>query len=120
MAKCHKNKQVALIQLIERGLISYDTPIGTLIPELAHPVVVADPLALEYTYAPAKNPILVKHLLNHTSGLHYYPPHRNASPEDLSPAYNAAAYGGDHSVAKYFEIIRVRIYFMDVEVIVDN
>ncbi|KJA18409.1 hypothetical protein HYPSUDRAFT_45259 [Hypholoma sublateritium FD-334 SS-4] len=97
---------VALIQLIERGRTTYDTPVGDIVPELAHPVVVADPLALEYTYAPAKSPILVRHLLNHTSGLHYYPPHRNASPEDLSPAYNAGAYGGDHSVAKYFELIR--------------
>ncbi len=102
---------MAIIQLIERDAIGYDTPVDTIIPELANPVVVDDPLAHEYTYKPAQTKILVRHLLNHSSGLHYYPAHRKASPYDLGRAYNGVSYEGDHSPAKFFELIRVRLFF---------
>ncbi|KAF8176931.1 beta-lactamase/transpeptidase-like protein, partial [Pholiota molesta] len=97
---------VAIIQLIETGAITFDTPVESIVPELANPVVLDDPNALVYTYKPAQRKMLIKHLLNHSSGLHYCPEHRKASPADLSPAYTAVAYGGDYSWKKFFEIIR--------------
>lgn len=81
----------------------------TIIPELANPLVVDDALAREYTYKPAQTKILVRHLLNHSSGLHYYPAHWKASPYDLGRAYNGVSYEGDHSPAKFFELISVRL-----------
>ena len=86
----------------------------TIIPELANPLVVDDPFAYEYTYKPAQTKILVRHLLNHSSGLHYYPAHRKASPYDLGRAYNGVSYDGDHSPAKFFELIRVRLVLLSV------
>ncbi|KAF9476665.1 beta-lactamase/transpeptidase-like protein [Pholiota conissans] len=97
---------VAIIQLIETGVITLETPVESIVPELANPVVVDDVNALEYTYKPAQNKMLIKHLLNHSSGLHYAPDHRKASVESLSPAYTAVAYGGDNSWEKFFELIR--------------
>jgi hypothetical protein len=104
--------QVAINQLIETGAITFDTPVDSIVPELADPVVLDDPNALEYTYKPAQKKMLIKHLLNHSSGLHYCPEHRKASPADLSPAYTAVAYGGDYSWKKFFEIIRVCLWMM--------
>ncbi|KAF9476675.1 beta-lactamase/transpeptidase-like protein [Pholiota conissans] len=97
---------VAIIQLIEAGKITLETPVDSIVPELANPVVVDDINALEYTFKPAQNKMLIKHLLNHSSGLHYVPSHRKASPESLGPAYTAVGYGGDFSWRKFFELIR--------------
>ncbi|KAF9476653.1 beta-lactamase/transpeptidase-like protein [Pholiota conissans] len=99
--------KVAIIQPIdEAGKITFETPVDSIVPELANPVVVDDINALEYTFKLAQNKMLIKHPLNHSSGLHYVPSHRKASPESLGPAYTAVGYGGDFSWRKFFELIQ--------------
>ncbi len=62
----------AAMQLVERGLLDLDAPIGSLLPALADPMVIAgfeDDGTVQLR--PAKRPITLRHLLTHTSGLGY-------------------------------------------------
>jgi methyl acetate hydrolase len=63
---------VAALQLVERGVMSLDAPLGDLLPALADPQVIdgfdADGAV---QLRPAKRPITLRHLLTHTSGLGY-------------------------------------------------
>ena len=63
---------VAAMQLVERGLLSLDEPIDPVLPELAHPAVLAgfDPDG-KAILEPAEKAITLRHLLTHTSGLGY-------------------------------------------------
>lgn len=56
--------------LIEDGKLSLDTPVADIIPEFAALKVAGDP-ANSLAARPARNPMLVRHLLTHTSGLSY-------------------------------------------------
>lgn len=88
-------------------MITFDTPVENIVPELANPIVIVNPKAPEYTYKPAQKKMLIKHLLNHSSGLYYFPENWKASRDDELPPYSAAAYEGDSSWKKFFELIRV-------------
>ncbi len=63
---------VAALQLVEQGRLQLDAPVGTLLPDLADPLVFE---GLGTDGAPAfrkaKRPITLRHLLTHTSGLGY-------------------------------------------------
>ncbi|KAF7333735.1 hypothetical protein MVEN_02330000 [Mycena venus] len=61
---------IAALQLVEQGKIGLDTPVETVMPELANPVVITgkDEAGNPLT-TPAKNKITFGQLLNHTSGL---------------------------------------------------
>jgi CubicO group peptidase (beta-lactamase class C family) len=63
---------VAALQLVARGLLSLDAPLGGILPELAAPQVLegfaADGGAI---LRPARVPITLRHLLTHTSGYSY-------------------------------------------------
>lgn len=62
----------AAMQLVERGLISLDEPLGDLLPGLAAPQVLEGYTpAGEPMLRPAKRPITLRHLLTHTSGYGY-------------------------------------------------
>ena len=63
---------VAAMQLVERGQLSLDGPIGPVLPELARPDLLTgfDPDG-KPMLQPAKTPITLRHLLTHTSGLGY-------------------------------------------------
>ena len=63
---------VAAMQLVERGLLSLDAPIGEILPELANPMVVDgfDESGVAIL-RPAKRPITLRNLLTHTSGFGY-------------------------------------------------
>ncbi|KAF5325115.1 hypothetical protein D9619_009562 [Psilocybe cf. subviscida] len=86
---------IALLQMIESGLFSYDTPVEELLPELRDPVVIT-PDTDGTTYRPAENKILMKHLLNHSSGLSYAIPFYEGAHrvESLPWPYQAAAFEG--------------------------
>ncbi|MCW1382364.1 beta-lactamase family protein [Novosphingobium sp. KCTC 2891] len=62
----------AALQLVERGLLDLDAPIGTVLPQLADPQVLDgfdDKGAA--ILRPARQPVTLRHLLMHTSGCGY-------------------------------------------------
>jgi methyl acetate hydrolase len=63
---------VAAMQLVERGVLSLDAPLGAIVPELDAPQVI-DGFDDKGTVIlrPAKCAITARHLLTHTSGLGY-------------------------------------------------
>lgn len=63
---------VAAMQLVERGALSLDAPIESVLPALAEPQVI-DGFAEDggVQLRPAARPITLRHLLTHTSGLGY-------------------------------------------------
>ncbi|KAJ7153078.1 beta-lactamase/transpeptidase-like protein [Mycena crocata] len=95
---------IAVLQLVEQGKIQFNTPISQILPELAQPVIVtardADGKATETT--PAKIPITLAHLLNHTSGMEY-----NLELGTMYGAFPTAtrhAYGKDEDSATFFKL----------------
>jgi CubicO group peptidase (beta-lactamase class C family) len=62
---------VAVLLLLEEARFRLDDPIGDHLPELAHMKVMIGGTADQPHLADAKNPITIRHLLTHTSGLRY-------------------------------------------------
>lgn len=64
---------VGLMTLFEEGKFLLDDPVSKYIPEFANPTVLVDFNEADSTYTtrPAKGQITVRHLLSHTSGIHY-------------------------------------------------
>lgn len=61
------------MQLVERGLLDLDAPVGDLLPKLASPQVLAGfSEAGEPVLRPANRPVTLRHLLTHTAGLGYF------------------------------------------------
>lgn len=64
---------VAVMMLYEEGKFLLDDPVSKYIPAFRHPTVLAVFNASDTTYTtvPAKSEITIRHLLTHTSGIHY-------------------------------------------------
>ncbi|MEU0966429.1 serine hydrolase domain-containing protein [Streptomyces sp. NPDC005917] len=60
---------VAILLLVEDGLLSLDDPVGRLLPEFADPQVYVSGSGTGMVTRPADGPILIRHLLTHTAGL---------------------------------------------------
>ncbi|MEU9399108.1 serine hydrolase domain-containing protein [Streptomyces sp. NPDC048242] len=60
---------VAVLMLVEEGLLSLDDPIDRHLPEFANPRVYEGGSGADVRTRPASGPILVRHLLTHTAGL---------------------------------------------------
>ena len=73
IASCTKPvTSVAALQLVERGLVDLDEPVGRFLPQLANPDVLDSfNEAGEPVLRKAKSPITLRHLLTHSSGLAY-------------------------------------------------
>jgi len=80
--------------------------VGDIVPELKNPVVIEDTEAETPTYRPAKNPILLHHLLSHTSGIGYALEKRTTGV--LNTAYIKKGYPmGDITEERFLEILKV-------------
>ncbi|KAJ6492574.1 beta-lactamase/transpeptidase-like protein [Mycena vitilis] len=97
---------IAALQLIEQGKIALDTPVESLLPELANPVVVTarDDKGHPTATTPAKEKILFGHLLNHSSGLDYY--HDGTTPASGMPIAYSHSYAEDEGILKFFDILK--------------
>jgi len=64
---------VAVMQLIERGKLKLDDPVGMYVPKFKDPLVISKFNGEDASYEtrPAKRPITIRHLLTHTSGIGY-------------------------------------------------
>ncbi len=63
---------VAVLQLVERGKLDLDAPVGAILPELAEPQVLDGfDEAGAPILRPASTPVTLRHLLLHTSGCGY-------------------------------------------------
>ena len=73
IASCTKAvTSVAALQLVERGVLDLDAPVGGWLPTLATPrVLTGFDAAGAPVIRPAERPITLRHLLTHTSGLAY-------------------------------------------------
>jgi len=92
IASCTKAiTTAAAMQLVEKGAIGLDDPLGPIIPALAHPRVLKgyDAAGMPIT-RPARTPLTLRHLLTHMSGLAY---------DFFSPELTAYLRAVDQSVA---------------------
>jgi CubicO group peptidase (beta-lactamase class C family) len=76
---------VAVMMLVEEGKLKLTDQVGTYWPELAKMSVWQGGTAAKPELAPAKQPITIKHLLTHTSGLVY-----GFGNDELSKVYQQA------------------------------
>ncbi|KAF7375628.1 hypothetical protein MSAN_00451900 [Mycena sanguinolenta] len=105
---CSQTKMIttiAALQLIDQGKIALDTPVETVLPELANPVVVTshDEAGHPVTTVPAKEKIRFGQLLNHTSGLDYMVD--GTTPASGMPIAYSHSYK-DQDVSAFFRIIK--------------
>ncbi|KAK7016351.1 beta-lactamase/transpeptidase-like protein [Favolaschia claudopus] len=110
---CSQTKMIttiAALQLVDQGKITLDTPVETIIPELANPVIVTahDEAGHIKTTVPATGKITLSQLLNHTSGLDYaldgtFP---KIGPGFGMPIAYSHHYKEGEGVSKFFEIIK--------------
>ncbi|KAK7016339.1 beta-lactamase/transpeptidase-like protein [Favolaschia claudopus] len=102
---------IAALQLVEQGKIALDTPVETVLPELANPLVVTaqdETTGKILTTTPAKGKILFGHLLNHTSGLDYT---LDETAEPTGPSQGAPSayvhhYKDGEGASKFLDIVK--------------
>jgi CubicO group peptidase (beta-lactamase class C family) len=72
VASCTKLiTSIALLQCVEKGLLSLDEPLDKILPELADKEILTGESEMGFTFKPSKNKITARQLLTHTSGLGY-------------------------------------------------
>ncbi|KAF7374588.1 hypothetical protein MSAN_00343400 [Mycena sanguinolenta] len=101
---------IAALKLIEQGKITLDTPVETVLPELANPVIVTahDEAGRPTASTPAKGKILFGQLLNHSSGLDYSVDGTapQTGPTRYMPVACSYRYKEGEGVPKFLEIIK--------------
>lgn len=92
---------VAVMQLVELGLVKLDEPAGTYLPELSRVQVLEsfDPKTGHAKLRPPKNPVTVRYLLSHTSGFAYEFFNRRLHDYAASGAVPSLFQGGDGYLA---------------------
>jgi CubicO group peptidase (beta-lactamase class C family) len=110
-SKC-LTQQIAAWQAIDAGKLSLDTPAADILPQLANPIILEDRTKVnaDVPYQPAKSPILVRHLLNHSSGL-FYPPPPPERAMHMGPAYTLKQSKED-PLGNWFEVYKVNFTFV--------
>ncbi|KAJ6584872.1 beta-lactamase/transpeptidase-like protein [Mycena capillaripes] len=91
---------IAAMQLIEQGKIQLSTTVSGILPALSNPVIVTarDTDGKPTATTPAKNPITLGQLLNHTSGLDY---------NQIAGSYGSRPYGKDEDSSTWFKLMKV-------------
>jgi hypothetical protein len=99
-------QQIAALQLIEQGKIELTTHVSQILPELANPVIVTarDAEGKPTATTPAKNPITLGQLLNHTSGMEY---NLDGTPFGTSTKSTTHAFTKDEDSATFFRLNKV-------------
>ncbi|KAJ7852088.1 beta-lactamase [Mycena olivaceomarginata] len=102
---CSQTKLITTIvalQLVDQGKIAFDTPVDTVLPELANPVVITarDEQGRPTATAPAQNKIAFGQLLNHSSGLAYF--QEGPPTGEFSDAYSHA----DEDASAFVKILK--------------
>ncbi|KAJ7168538.1 beta-lactamase/transpeptidase-like protein [Mycena filopes] len=105
---CSQTKMItsiAALQLIDRGMITLDTPVEKILLELANPVIVTehDEEGRPSAVVPAKGKITFGQLLNHSSGLDYGVD--GTTPASGMPVAYAHSYKGE-DVSAFFKILK--------------
>ncbi|KAH9474873.1 Acyltransferase calJ [Psilocybe cubensis] len=95
---------LAALRLIEQEKLGKETPVSDFFPEFATPVILDDILSPSPSFRPASSPILVKHLLNFSSGL-FYPPFPDPT-RNLPPAYTNSYKDAEDPFAEFFRLLK--------------
>ncbi len=99
---------VGLMILLEKGLLGLDEPVSKYIPEFANPQVLVslNEKDTSWTSRPSRSEILIRHLLNHTSGIgEYFYGINGENPRTRNPIYEKYGVPGDRSGATLKEVI---------------
>ncbi|KAF8801687.1 beta-lactamase [Phlegmacium glaucopus] len=102
VAHARSFQNLAALQLIEKGKLQVDTPVSTYLPVFENPIVLDDIRIKNPSFKAATKVVLVKHLLNFSSGL-FYPV--TAPLHVLPPAY-LAPHDQEDPVGHFYNIIK--------------
>jgi CubicO group peptidase (beta-lactamase class C family) len=84
-----------LMILLEKGLLGLDEPVSKYIPEFVNPQILVslNEKDTSWTSRPSRSEILIRHLLNHTSGIGDYVYGINGeNPQIKNPIYKSITY----------------------------
>lgn len=96
------------MQLVERGLLSVDTPVSEYFPVFKEAIILDDFASKTSTFTSAKGQIRIRHLLNHTSGLKYA--ERPPGVVKLGEAYTHSYHEDEDPVDTFFKLLKVSYY----------
>jgi CubicO group peptidase (beta-lactamase class C family) len=97
--------KIAILQLIDQGLIQLDTPAFHILPQLANPIIISGSSDKD---KPAERHITIKHLLSHTSGIAYPSEHERVIPDGLPTSYTTKYLNKEDGILQFFDIIKVK------------
>lgn len=101
--------KVAILQLIDQGLIQLDTPAYHILPQLANPIILTESSDKDKpAFRPAERDITIKHLLSHTSGLSYPPEAERVTPGALPTSYTTTYLNKEDGVSHFFDMVKVK------------
>lgn len=103
-------RKIAALQLVEQGKVQLDSPVHTILPELANPVVLESSGTPELGFKPAEHSITLRQLLNHSSGLAYDQP-LEGEPLDGLPFPLASKYDEHDPISRFNNLVKVGVNF---------
>ncbi|PPQ68606.1 hypothetical protein CVT24_005424 [Panaeolus cyanescens] len=104
---CSMTKMVghlAALQLIERGQLNEETPVSDYFPQFKNAIIVGNQESPVSDPQPAQTVLRVKHLLNFTSGLVYYP--LSKLMQTLPESYVHSYHEDNDPYEKFFELVK--------------
>jgi Beta-lactamase len=99
--------QLAALKLVEKGKITFDTPVADYLPEFRNPIIVDRTDTQKTSFKSAETVVTLKHLLTFTSGL-FYPD--TATMEGYT---SKEMHLSEDPISEFFRIVIVRLFFLD-------